>query len=141
MSKKKHRDKRKENEGPYNINPQILDLLKGSNIDMSKVSTLMAAMNQDGFDINSISSMMQNNNFNGYSNGNNNNGLDINKINSMLNNMDNYSVDNFTNDKNNNNFMDENIEMLLSIKSVVNPKKAKFLDKVIEMYRDGKIVY
>ncbi|MGL4991014.1 MAG: hypothetical protein ACRC57_07635 [Sarcina sp.] len=151
MSKKKHRDRKQENENGFSINPQILELLKRSNIDISKISTLMAAMNQNGFDINNINSLLQNNMANNYGNNSNNNygnnfqnsNLDINKITNMLNNMDrnNIDINKFDKMQEGNDFTDDNIEMLLTIKSVVNSKKAKFLDKVIEMYRDGKIVY
>lgn len=143
MSKKKHRDRKQENENGFSINPQILELLKRSNIDISKISTLMAAMNQNGFDINNINSLLQNNMANNYGNNFQNSNLDINKITSMLNNMDrnNMDINKFEKMQESNDFTDDNIEMLLTIKSVVNSKKAKFLDKVIEMYRDGKIVY
>ena len=152
MSKKKHRDKKNnENNGGFGINPQIMEMLKGSNIDMNKISSIMGAMNQDGFDINSLAGVLQNNSGLNMPNSNNSQ-MDFGNIKSMLNNMDinNNSVlgnnNNFNNNPNNGNFnnsygTDENIEMLLIIKSVVNPKKARFLERVIEMYKNGEIEY
>ena len=159
MSKKKHRDKRKfENDNALGINPQLMEMLRGSNIDMNKVSALMGAMNQDGFDINSLASLLGNGGMNLPNM--NNSQLDLATISSMLGNMD-LNNNNFTNMNNmnhrtnqgmnpNNNYVnvnykvsdnDENIEMLLIVRSVVNPKKARFLDRVIEMYRNGEIKY
>ncbi|MGL4761341.1 MAG: hypothetical protein ACRC6T_05070 [Sarcina sp.] len=153
MSKKKHREKRKnENENIAGMNPQIMDMLRGSNIDMNKVSAIMGAMNQNGFDINSLAGLLQNNGGMNLPNMNNSQ-MDLGNISSMLKNMDMHN-NNFTsnNESNNasvnfsaNNYSvydtDENIEMLLTIKSVVNPKKARFLEKVIEMYKNGEINY
>lgn len=152
MSKKKHRDRKKnENENIMGINPQIMEMLRGSNIDINKVSALMGAMNQDGFDINSLARMLSGGGINTPSM--NNSQIDLNNISAMLKNMD-LNNNNFANDINNQNFnnkyvnanytlqdTDENIEMLLAVKSVVNPKKAKFLEKVIEMYKNGEINY
>ncbi|WP_297435821.1 hypothetical protein [uncultured Clostridium sp.] len=149
MSKKKHREKNKEGNQQGGINPQILDMLRGSNLDFGKVSSLISAMNQDGFDINSISAMMQGNQKNNNMNiGNQNNNMDfgnfdLGNIKNTLNNMDqnNCNFDTYGHFQNNNEINDENIEMLLIVKSVVNPKKARFLDKVIEMYKQGEIIY
>lgn len=154
MSKKKHRDKRKfENDNMLGINPQLMEMLRGSNIDMNKVSALMGAMNQDGFDINSLATILGNGGANNLPNMNNSQ-MDLRDISSMLKNMD-LNNNNFSNNMNNripninpnNNYVnvnytnDENIEMLLIVRSVVNPKKARFLDRVIEMYRNGEINY
>ncbi|MGL4451672.1 MAG: hypothetical protein ACRCTZ_10820 [Sarcina sp.] len=152
MSKKKHRDRRKnENDNPMGINPQIMEMLQGSNIDMNKVSALMGAMNQDGFDIGSLARLLGGGGMNLPNM--NNSQMDLNNISAMLKNMD-LNNNNFGNNMNkqnsNNSYVnanytvqdtDENIEMLLIIKSVVNPKKAKFLEKVIEMYKNGEINY
>ncbi|MGL4742390.1 MAG: hypothetical protein ACRC41_16620 [Sarcina sp.] len=147
MSRKKHRDKKKDMNYDNNIgvNPNIMELLKGSNLDINKINTLMNAMNQDGFDINNLASLLNGTN-NSVQNSNNGN-FDINAINNMLNNLDNYN-NNFPKNEHYqdiNNFKfteaDENIEMLQAIKSVVNPKKARFLDRVIEMYKRGEIKY
>ncbi|MGL5820231.1 MAG: hypothetical protein ACRCYE_01195 [Sarcina sp.] len=153
MSRKKHREKRKDMNYDNNIgvNPNIMELLQGSNLDINKINTLISAMNQDGFDINSLASLLNNGAINNLPNSNNM-GFDMSTINNMLNNLDNYNNNfkgntNYQNEnyQNINNFKnidsDENIEMLQAIKSVVNPKKAKFLDRVIEMYKRGEIKY
>ena len=157
MSKKKHREKNNQVNNQGGINPQILDMLRGSNLDFGKVSSLISAMNQDGFDINSISAIMQGNKNNNMNLGNQNNNMklgnqnnnmdfgnfDLGNIKNTLNNMDqnNCNFDTYGHFQNNNEINDENIEMLLIVKSVVNPKKARFLDKVIEMYKQGEIIY
>ena len=151
MSKKKHREKRK-NENMLGINPEIMEILRGSNIDINKVSALMGAMNQDGFDINSLATILGNVGSNLPNI--NNHQMDLGNIASMLKNMDlnnnNFGNNRITNMTPDNNYVDinyhsedndENIEMLRIIRSVVNPKKAKFLDKVIEMYKNGEINY
>lgn len=178
MSKKRHRDRRNDEDMQNNmgLNPQMMDMLKANNIDVSKFSEMMSAMNKDGFNINNLSSllsggnmggglqggfpnmgnmppgmaglasMMQNMNRNnrGFMN-NNQNGMyqnnmnpnNMNPNNMHQNNMHSNNMNNMQSKAN----IDENIEMLLSIKSVVNPQKAKFIDKVIEMYKNGEIKY
>lgn len=185
MSRKRRRERRSDddmnnnnnnnnNDNPMGLNPQLLNMLGANNIDMSKVSQMMAAMNQDGFDINSIGNLLSgkgnqmgngqgfpgmppefsnianmmgnmnnmNRNNRNFSNNNLNSNLDNNNF--VNNNMNNNMNNNFKHKvKNNSNMMheDENIEMLLAVKSVVNNQKAKFIDKIIEMYKNGEIEY
>lgn len=181
MSRKKRRDKRNDDSindnNPMGLNPQLLNMLGANNIDISKVSQMMAAMNQDGFDINSIGNLLSggkgnpmanmqvNQNMQGMPNipgmpaefanianlmnnmNSNNNSFGNNMSNnrSFSNNMSNnfkHKVRNNTANSNTNiKSEDENIEMLLAVKSVVNNQKARFIDKVIEMYKNGEIEY
>ncbi len=42
---------------------------------------------------------------------------------------------------NNENNMDPIVIMLVSLKNIVDPQRARFLDKVLRMYKEGKITY
>ena len=37
--------------------------------------------------------------------------------------------------------MDPIVTMILSLKNFVDPQRARFLDKVLKMYKEGKITY
>lgn len=80
----------------------------------------------------------------------------MNNMNNMHNNMNNNMHNNMNNINSMNNTntnkeqkkhedikgsSDENIEMLLSVRRLVDDEKVKFIDKVIEMYKAGEIKY
>lgn len=87
----------------------------------------------------------------------NNRQMHNNMNNNMNNNMHNNNMNNMHNNMNNNRNLninkeqkkhenikgdsDENIEMLLSVRRLVDDEKVKFIDKVIEMYKAGEIKY
>lgn len=58
----------------------------------------------------------------------------------------NFSAESFNNFNNINNFnkdidMDPIVTMLISLKNFVDPQRGRFLDKVLKMYKEGKITY
>lgn len=206
MSKRRHKNKSNQNSKQGNIssnsrqgnimgrlNPQMLEMLGLGNIDMNKVSEVLSSMGNNGFDMSSISSMLNNqqggkkdspsNNKEekGKMNNNNNNPLaammgggnpmaggnpmgDLGSLmgllggggtpNGAMNPMgglgalanmlggssrgkDNSRSNNINNSVN----IDPIVTMLLSLRNFVDPQRARFLDKVLKMYKEGKITY
>ncbi|MBS5987506.1 hypothetical protein [Clostridium sp.] len=163
MSKRRHRDRSREsnnmgrNQGfgansnnrfPFGINPQQLFGMLGGNIDMNRLGSMLNSMNMEGFDLNSMNQQMNNNN-NGNTNmnGNNNNFNFESMMNAMsgMNMMGNH-MDNKVNTENISKFDensypeevdDENIQILLSLRKIVDPNKVQFVDKIIELYNNG----
>lgn len=148
------------NRFPFGINPQQLMGLLGGNMDMNRLGSMLSSMNMDGFNLNSMNQQMggmgnnQNGfNFNNMMNGMNNNmnpmdnaSMDVDDINKD--NKDNNSNSNINNksskgskkkDLNINNEIieDENIQMLISLRNIVDPGKADLVDKIIELYNKG----
>lgn len=67
-----------------------------------------------------------------------------NNMNNMYNNMNNTNTNANKKQKKHEDIegsSDENIEMLLSVRRLVDDEKVKFIDKVIEMYKAGEIKY
>lgn len=146
------------------LNPQMLEMLGLGNIDMGQLSNLFSAMGQEGFNLNSLgalagnlglgnANMGNNNNSNNSSNNNNiiqsNNGGNINPMEllssligdpSKLNNIGFNNMQNVVNN-NYNEETDSILSMLTAVRSIVDSKKAKFLDRVIELYKNGEINY
>lgn len=70
MSKRRHKNKSNQNSNSNlnskqgnmmgGLNPQMLDMLGLGNIDMNKVSEVLSSMGNNGFDMSSISSMLNN---------------------------------------------------------------------------------
>ena len=151
------------NNNPFGINPTQLMNLLGSNIDFNQIGSMLSSMKTDGIDLNNfnlnqgsnnqsnsmgfdftpLQNIMSNlglGNFNLSNNGSSISSFENNTINTEnLDSMENedYSeevkedmVDEFLED-------DENVQMLVAIKSIVDYKKAVFLDKVIDAYNKG----
>lgn len=133
MSKKRHRDRINYNymnsdpryqmrnnmyNNPFGINPQQLLNMLGGNLDLNNLNNLITSMNKDGFDFNSMNQKM---------NGN---------INQNMEEKQEEKVDNNTNFE-----QDENMNMLLSLKNIVDPKRVEFIDKIIMAYKNGNINY
>lgn len=127
------------NNNPFGISPQQLLGLLGSNIDMTGLGNILSSMGSEGFDLNSINNQMNQGNFT------NNNMKMPNAFGNMASNI-NPSIDEVNKDNNSNNIIkeennevqvDENIKFLLSIKSIANPDKIEFIDKIIELYNKG----
>ncbi|ATD55660.1 hypothetical protein [Clostridium chauvoei] len=103
-----------------------------------------SGMNQGGFDVSSLQNIMSKV---GSGAGLNFNNLDFGPLQNMMggNNNQEKSNENKANEKNNNKIsddydslsIDENIEFLRNIRSIVDPKRADFIDKVIEAYNNG----
>ncbi|NLK94996.1 MAG: hypothetical protein GX275_07375 [Clostridiales bacterium] len=118
MSKHRNRNRNRYNEfqrngpinnSPFGINPnQLLNLL-GSNFNMNGLGSLLNSMNMDGFDFNSM------NNISNFSNANN-------KTNK---------------NEETTSYKDEDIQLIIYLKSIVDPKRIPFLDKIIELYENG----
>ncbi|MDV4150926.1 hypothetical protein R0131_08765 [Clostridium sp. AL.422] len=149
------------NNMPFGINPNQLMNLLGGNVDLNQIGNMLSAMKNDGIDLNNfnlnqgsnnqsnpmgfdfgpLQGMMNNMGFGGFNIPNNNSGTS-----SFENN--NTHIEKLDNDDNDNQEIkedeteefleeDENIQMLIAIKSIVDPKKAIFLEKVIDAYNKG----
>ncbi|MBE6051320.1 MAG: hypothetical protein E7214_11915 [Clostridium sp.] len=123
------------NNNPFGISPQQLLGLLGSNIDMTGLGNILSSMGSEGFDLNSVNNQMNQGNFNN---------PNMNMQNSFAN-MDGNTINQNKNCNNPNNIQeensemqeDENIKFLLSIKSIANPERIEFIDKIIELYNKG----
>lgn len=135
MSKRRHRHRdgsnsnvnngmNNINNNPFGINPMQLMNMMG-NVDMAEISRIISTMNGEGFDFNN---------------------LNLNSIQSLLNRnvteMNNNLNGNFANRKeetlNNNEIKkDENIEMLMNLRNIVDVNRVVFIDKIIELYKRG----
>ena len=145
------------NSNPFGINPQQLLSLLGSGFTMNGLGNILSTMNMEGFDLNSISNNIGMNNYN--SNINKNNTRNIN--NSFQRNNEEIKIDNESKnineqvDKNINEDkyeevreedenledytqFDEDIELIISLKSIVDPRRIPFLDKIIDKYYKGE---
>ena len=179
MSKRRHKNKVSENSNQGNfmggLNPQMLDMLGLGDVDINKVSEILSSMGSDGFDMNSINSILNNkdgskNKSNKKGNMNNNNPLsammgngnpmgDLSSIMGLLGggaqgmnqmgNMGNLgTIANMMggnlgvpNNVSGDTSMDPIVTMILSLKNFVDHQRARFLDKVLKMYKEGKITY
>ena len=114
---------------PFGINPnQLLSML--GNIDMGQIGSLLQNMNVPGLDFNNLDmgpfqGMMGN--MNGVQQSSQAINDDINNIN----------VDNAIQENTSSNFVDDNMQLLIAIRSIVDGRRAEFIDKVINMYNDG----
>lgn len=167
MSKHRHKDRDREpnnmrrpqgamnNNFPFGINPQQLLAMLGGNMDMGRLGNILSSMNREGFDLNSMNGNNQGFNLNNFMNGmnnnnNTNNGFNNNYQNNSTNNNDfdiskhkkHNNTDNdieFDNDSIDDIDDDENLQMLRSLKNIVDPSKYEFIDKIIELYESGEL--
>ncbi|MBU5487490.1 hypothetical protein KQI77_04845 [Clostridium sp. MSJ-8] len=134
MSKHKHRNRERYqgngaysrynnsiNNNPFGINPQQLLNMLGNNFNMNNLSSMLSSMNKEGFDFNNNpfdeSKVQQENNKQQETNVGENNSFNDIKVNES----------------------DDTIEFILSLKAIVDPKRISFLDKIIDLYKEGKI--
>ena len=151
---------------PFGINPAQLMGLLGNNVDFSQIGNMLSSMKMDGLDLNNfnlnnqvssqttkpssdlgplqgfmsslgLNDIGKNNNSNMF-NGINNTEDVVNSVNEedeISEEHTNISQEEFDKEE----FLeeDENIQMLIAIKSIVDSKKALFLDRVIEEYNRG----
>lgn len=189
MSKRRRKNKVSENSNQGNfmggLNPQMLDMLGLGDVDVNKVSEVLSFMGSDGFDMNSINSILNNkdvgknnsskNKSSKKGNMNNNNPLsaimgdgnpmgDLSSLMGLLGggaqgmnpmgNMGNLgAIANMMggnmgggnlgapNNVSGDTSMDPIVTMILSLRNFVDPQRARFLDKVLKMYKEGKITY
>ena len=144
---------------PFGIDPMQLMGLLGGNFDMNNMGNMLASMNTNGFNLgnlNSIAQMMglnlDNNLFQGNMSGSQSN---VNNKN-MYSNPKEYSSN--TNPKNSENLnedkgvkknnvatnrnikdKDANLEFLMAIRSYAHPDRIKFIDRIIEAYKNGEL--
>ncbi|SHI85998.1 hypothetical protein SAMN02745163_00875 [Clostridium cavendishii DSM 21758] len=165
MSRHKHRSREFNGSGNnmmnnLGINPQMLEMLGLGNIDMNQLSGLFGNMGQEGFNINNLGALAGSFGLGNTNNGSNQspmggmNPLDLlgsllggdqrntssgntGGFNSNLNFNQGFTTSNNSYSKES----DPNIAMLKAIRSMVNSDRAKFLDKVMEMYQNGEIKY
>lgn len=147
------------NNAPFGIDPMQLMGLLGGNFDMNNMGNMLASMNTNGFNLgnlNSIAQMMglnlDNNLFQGNMSGSQSN---VNNKN-MYSNPKEYSSN--TNPKNSENLnedkgvkknnvttnrnikdKDANLEFLMAIRSYAHPDRIKFIDRIIEAYKNGEL--
>jgi len=144
---------------PFGIDPMQLMGLLGGNFDMNNIGNMLASMNTNGFNLGnlgSIAQMMGLNLDNSFSQGNMNNlNNDFNKsMNSNVNqnvkahssSVNSKSTEPLNTDKNNKKNTantknvrdnDANLEFLMALRNHVHPDRAKFIDKIIEAYKNG----
>ena len=152
---------------PFGINPTQLMSLLGGNVDFNQIGNMLSSMKTDGIDLNNfnlnqgsnnqsnpvgfdfgpLQGMMNNLGLGGFNVANNNSSIfGFENNSSHIEKVDNIENENFSQeikeDKEDDieeEFLeeDENIQMLIAIKSIVDSKKAIFLDKVIEAYNKG----
>ena len=138
---------------PFGINPAQLMNLLGGNIDFNQIGNMLSSMKMDGIDLNNFNLNQVNNNSNpkefdfsplqnimsnlgmdGFNLGNNNTKQSANNSSSIeseeVEDDQEFRKDEFFEE-------DENIQMLIAIKSIVDSKKAIFLDRVIDAYNKG----
>lgn len=117
---------------PFNLSPQMAEMFK--NIDVNALTGLLSTIGSEGFNLNSLSSLLGSSMFNGLGNiMNMGNGMNSgNNANNSLN-YDN-SANNFSFGRED----DANISMLRALRTFVDPSRARFLDKVIELYQSGE---
>lgn len=152
------------NNAPFGINPAQLMSMLGGNMDMSQIGNMLSSMNMDGLDLNNFNlGNLNNNHQENNMNSSNRNMFDLGALQGMMNNLGlgNFNFNNnspqqysnVTNDSNNLNISDdeidsldnelrdddENIQMLIAIKSIVDPKKAAFIERIIEAYNNGDL--
>ncbi len=151
------------NSMPFGINPTQLMNLFGSNIDLNQIGNILSSMKSDGVDLNNfnlnqgnnnqsgsmgfdfspLQSIMNNLGFGSFNVPSNNSSVlryeENNSHTDDLDNMDSKGEDEENKDDTIDDFLedDENVQMLVAIKSIVDYKKAIFLDKVIEAYNKG----
>ena len=180
MSKRRRKNKVSENSNQGNfmggLNPQMLDMLGLGDVDVNKVSEVLSSMGSDGFDMNSINSIL-NNKDGGMNKGSKKGNMHNNPLLAMMgdenpmgdlsslmgllggggqgmNPMGNLgAIANMmggnmgggnlgaTNNISGDISMDPIVTMILSLRNFVDPQRARFLDKVLKMYKEGKITY
>ena len=160
MSRRKHRSRSSNGvnnmNNPLGLNPQMLEMLGLGNIDMGQLSSLFSAMGQEGFNLNSLGALAGNLGLGNANMGNNNNNNNLTQSNNggninpmeLLNSLigdpsklNNLGLNNMQNVVNNNynEESDSILSMLTAVRSIVDSKRAKFLDRVIELYKNGEI--
>lgn len=114
---------------PFGINSRQLLGMLGSNFNMNGLGNLLSNMNMEGFNLNTMG-------------GNPNPNINNNKnykaaSDNQVNKQDNPSGSELDLENSIQGIDDRNIEMLIALKSIVEPSRIKFIDRVIESYKNG----
>jgi len=138
MSKRRHRNSRRDanndnannrqqfSNNPFGINPaQLLSMF--GNIDMNQINNMLQSLNTDGFDFNNLNLGPLQNMMSG--NGHVQGKQERQASGRTPEKSKNHKI-NIGND-------DENIQMLMAIRSIVSEDKALFIDKIINLYNEG----
>ena len=156
MSKRKRRHKREnniiENNNPFNNNPfginpnQLMGLL-GGNFDFNQIGNLLSSMGNEGLNLSNFNLNNNQGNKNQFDFMNNFPLGNLNSNNIVEENIANDEKINITDDDDDDDEIieeddefieeDENIQMLIAIKSIVDSKKANFIERIIEEYSKG----
>lgn len=154
MSKRKRRHKREnniiENNNPFNNNPfginpnQLMGLL-GGNFDFNQIGNLLSSMGNEGLNLSNFNLNNNQGNKNQFDFMNNFPLGNLNSNNIVEEKIINDEKINITDDEEeeiieeDDEFIeeDENIQMLIAIKSIVDSKKANFIERIIEEYSKG----
>jgi hypothetical protein len=142
---------------PFGIDPMQLMGLLGGNLDMNNMGNMLSSMNTNGFNLGNLGSIakmmginLDNNFLQGNMNNQNsdftkNNHTNINQnkpyVNMNTKSSVNQNMDkNIKKDKNDKELKenDENLRFLMALKSYAHPDRIKFLDKIIEAYKNGE---
>lgn len=128
---------RQQYNSPFGINPSQLLSMFG-NIDMNQINSMLQSMNTQGFDFNNLNLGNLQNFMGGSVRGNQSQNINQEQA-SESRNENNIKSENTNNMNNINNINreDENIQMLMAIRSIVGGERASFIDKVITLYKDG----
>jgi len=112
---------------PFGINPKQLLGMLGANFNMNGLGNLLSSMNMDGFNFNSMqgNSRKENNSYKAPEEN------IINKDNSKKSKSDNNL------ERKSEVIEDDNIEMLIALRTIVNPSRIDFIDKIIKLYESG----
>ncbi|OOM75544.1 hypothetical protein CLPUN_32150 [Clostridium puniceum] len=139
---------------PFGIDPMQLMGLLGGNFDINNMGSMLSSMNTNGFNLGnlgSIAQMMGLNLDNSFSQGNmSNQNNDFNKNihtnvnqNKQYSNMNQKGTVNQNMDRSNKKETDGkendiNLMFLTALKSYAHPDRIKFIDKIIEAYKNGE---
>lgn len=144
---------------PFGIDPMQLMGLLGGNFDMNNIGNMLASMNTNGFNLGNLGSIAQmmglnlDNNFPQGNMTNLNNDFNKNMQSNTNQNMKAYSSNTNSKsteasnvEKNNKKSTtntksarekDVNLEFLMALRNYVHPDRIKFIDKIIEAYKNG----
>lgn len=142
---------------PFGIDPMQLMGLLGGNFDMNNMGNMLSSMNTNGFNLGNLGSIAKmmginlDNNFLQGNMGTQNNDLNKNvytnvNSNKSYNNMNTKSTVNQSVDKGIKKDLTEkelkdndvNLRFLMALRSYVHPDRIKFIDRIIEAYKNGE---
>ena len=144
---------------PFGIDPMQLMGLLGGNFDINSMGSMLSSMNTNGFNLGNLGSIAKmmginlDNNFLQGNMGNQNNDLNKNTHTNINQNKQHNNVSMKGNVNQNNNLnknvkrdtndnelkeSDVNLRFLVALRSYVHPDRVKFIDKIIEAYKNGE---